>query len=198
VDNYLTGTISWNRIAEPAKSKGVTYRPGFNPVDLDVIGGKYKAPIAGGVVAGLTDVADTVAKNAKLTFLGGGLTDVDLDGSDVNLLADTFTFNISNLGAAVAQRVTLPLATDTLNNFNKVTFKLGATPLGQFNGTFTVPNANKSLVRTARFNGIIVWDGTQYINAGHFLLAQPPQSGQSVSTSNVISGQVLLEKHVQP
>jgi hypothetical protein len=140
-------------------------------------------------------VADTVTKNAKLTFLGGGLTDVDLDGSDANLLADTFTFNISNLGATVAQKVTLPLATDTLTNYNKVTFKLAATPLGQFTGTFTVPNVNKLLIRTAKFNGIIVWDGTQYINAGHFLLSQPPQSGQTVTTSNIISGQVLLEKH---
>jgi hypothetical protein len=196
VDNYLDGNLSWNRIAEPVTSKGVTYRPGFNPVQLDIVGGKYKAPIAGGVVAGLTDVGDTVTKNAKLTFLGGGLTDVDLDGSDGNLLADTFTFNISNLGATVAQKVTLPLATDTLTNYNKVTFNLAATPLGQFTGTFTVPNVNKLLIRTAKFNAIIVWDGLaqEYVSAGHFLLSQPPQSGQTVTTSNIISGQVLLEK----
>jgi hypothetical protein len=125
----------------------------------------------------------------------GGLRDVDLDGTDSGTLADTFVFSIRNLGSSLAQTVTLPAATDTLRNYNKFTFKFGTTPQGLFTGTFTIPNANKALIRNGKFAGIIVWTGSAYLAPGYFLLSQPPQSGQTVATSPILSGQIMLEPH---
>jgi hypothetical protein len=170
-NNTFTGTLSWNRAPEPSTSKAQTYRAGFDPIDLSIIGGKYRAPLTGEVVAGLST---TGVNNAKLSFLSGGL-----ETGQVN----DFTFSI----AATTQRVTLPTV-----NANKVAFKLEAKPKGLYTGQFTIFNPITTLNRTAKFRGIIVWTGSVYVSNGHFLLAQPPQSGQTVSTSTVLSGQVNL------
>ena len=189
----FTGSLSWNRAAEPATSKGVTYRAGFAPHDLTIVGGVYTAPAAGGVIGGLDDL-NNLNNNVRLVFTDGGLTDADLDGSDANTTADDFQFSISNSGTAVAQTIKLPPATDTLNNYNKITFKLAAAPAGQFSGTLTVPNATTTLVRVGKFNGMMVQTtATTWVRAGYFLIAQPPQSGQTVTTSNILSGQVTAE-----
>jgi hypothetical protein len=189
VNNSFTGTLSWNRLAELPASKGVTYRSGFGPIDLAILGGKYKAQAAGGIVMNLTNAAN----KARLVFAEGGLSNADLDGTDANTDADNFVFSIQNTGTGVAQKITLPAATDTLLNYNKTTFTLPASPQGLFSGGFTVPNANKALVRASKFFGIIVWTGSAYSAQGYFLIAQPPQSGQTVATSPVLSGQVILE-----
>jgi autotransporter-associated beta strand protein len=177
VNSTYTGTLSWNRAAEPATSKGVTYRNGFAPVDLTIVGGKYKAPAAGQVIRGLTN-ADN---NAKLTFVEGGLV-------AGQITPNPFVFSIRNTGTAVAQTVKLPVV-----NANKVSFKLAAKPLGQFSGTFLITNAISTLNRTAKYNGIVIWDGTQYQAVGYFLLAQLPQSGVTVTSSPILSGQVSLD-----
>jgi hypothetical protein len=64
-----------------------------------------------------------------------------------------------------------------------------------FSGTFVIPNATVSLVRNAKFNGMMVWTGSAYTAQGYFLLPQAPQSGQTVATSPVLSGQIVLEAH---
>ena len=198
-NNTFGGTLSWNRAPEAATSKSVTYRAGFAPMNLTIVGGKYKAQELGGVVAGLSNSLN----DAKLIFSEGGLSAADLDGSDSDTLADTFLFSIRNLTATatkktLVQTITLPLATDTVNNYNKVTFTLAASPAGLYNGTFTIPNAKPTLVRKATFKGIIVWNGSNHVAPGYFLLAQPPQSGQTITTSNILSGQVMLLPNVVP
>jgi hypothetical protein len=190
-NNTFTGALSWNRAVEPATSKSVTYRNGFAPIDLTIVGGKYKAPTPGGVVMGLSNRLN----NVRLVLAEGGLRDVDLDGTDSGTLADTFVFSIRNLGSSLVQTVTLPAATDTLRNYNKFTFKLGTTPQGLFTGTFTIPNTNKALIRNGKFAGIMVWTGSAYLAPGYFLLSQPPQSGQTIATSPILSGQIMLEPH---
>jgi len=82
-----------------------------------------------------------------------------------------------------------------LRNYNKFTFKLGTTPQGLFTGTFTIPNTNKALIRNGKFAGIMVWTGSTYIASGYFLLSQSPQSGETVATSPILSGQIMLEPH---
>jgi hypothetical protein len=190
-NNTFTGTLSWNRAAEPSTSKGVTYRNGFGPIDLSIVGGKYKAPTPGAVVMGLANRLN----NARLVLGEGGLKTVELDGSDAGTAADTFVFSIRNLGSALVQTVTLPLITNTLTNYNKFTFKLAPSPQGLFTGTFVIPNATAALGRNAKFNGMIVWTGSAYTAQGYFLLPQAPQSGQTVATSPVLSGQIVLEAH---
>lgn len=186
-NNTLTGTLSWNRAPEPATSKGVTYRAGLAPLDLTVIGGKYKPAPAGGVVRGLVNADD----KAALNFFAAGLTDLDLDGADSDLKADTFVFSIRNTGTALAQTIKLPDAKDKLKNYNQVTFTLPAAPNGLFIGSFLIPNVTPTLVRKASFKGIIVWDGSSYLAPGYFLLPQTPQPGET--TPPILSGQVLLE-----
>ncbi len=192
------GTLSWSKNAAAATSTNYAYRTGFTPRDLSIYGGKYIGASAGGVVGGLADTNDKTTSNARLTFIDGGLVDADLDGSDADLLADHFLFNISNTGTAVAQTVTLPLATDNLHNHNKVTFALASAPLGQYTGTFVVPNSVATLNRTAKFTGMIVWDGNAYQSPGYFLLSQLPQSGETIAKTAVLSGQVLLESYTGP
>ena len=190
-NNTFTGTLSWNRAAESATSKGVTYRNGFGPIDLGIVGGKYKAPAPGAVVMGLANRLN----NARLVLGEGGLKTSELDGSDLGTAADIFVFSIRNLGSALVQTVTLPLITNTLTNYNKFTFTLAPSPQGLFSGTFVIPNATVSLVRNAKFNGMIVWTGSAYMAQGYFLLPQAPQSGQTVAMSPVLSGQIVLEAH---
>jgi hypothetical protein len=138
-------------------------------------------------VAGLTDVATTTTINAQVAFAEGGL----LAGQ-----ADPQKFTISNLGTALVQTVTMPAynaaALPTNPNPNKVTFALASTPLGQFSGTFTIAHPIATLTRSAKYTGIIVWDGSAYQSPGYFLLPQMPQSGQTVANSPVLSGQVSL------
>jgi hypothetical protein len=190
-NNTFTGTLSWNRAAESATSKGVTYRNGFGPIDLGIVGGKYKAPAPGAVVMGLANRLN----NARLVLGEGGLKTSELDGSDLGTAADIFVFSIRNFGSALVQTVTLPLITNTLTNYNKFTFTLAPSPQGLFSGTFVIPNATVSLVRNAKFNGMMVWTGSAYTAQGYFLLPQAPQSGQTVATSPVLSGQIVLEAH---
>lgn len=185
-NNTLTGTLSWNRAAEPAASKGVTYRAGLAPLDLTLIGGKYKPASPGGVVRGLVN-ADN---KAALNFYAAGLTDFDLDGTDADIRADTFAFSIRNTGTALAQTIKLPAATDKLKNYNQVTFTLPASPNGLFTGSFLIPNVTPTLVRKANYKGIIVWDGSNYLAPGYFLIPQTPQPGET--TPPILSGQVLL------
>jgi hypothetical protein len=169
----------------------VTYRNGFGPIDLGIVGGKYKAPAPGAVVMGLANRLN----NARLVLGEGGLKTSELDGSDLGTAADIFVFSIRNLGSALVQTVTLPLITNTLTNYNKFTFTLAPSPQGLFSGTFVIPNATVSLVRNAKFNGMIVWTGSAYMAQGYFLLPQAPQSGQTVAMSPVLSGQIVLEAH---
>jgi len=174
-NNTFSGSLTWNKAVAAATAKDQLYRSGFSPVTLAIIGGKYKAQTAGGVVAGLANANN----NAKLTFNEGGLK-----AGDVN----PYTFSITNATTGLGQKITLPLP-----NVNKVTFKLAAKPAGQYSGTFTVLHpTSAALNRVAKFNGMIVWTGSTYENVGFFILAQPPQSGQTTKTSTVLSGQVDL------
>jgi hypothetical protein len=187
VNNTFTGTLSWSKNAAPAASTNQAYRAGFTPRDLTIIGGKYKAPAPGGVVMAMNN---TVNDNARLSFAEGGL---------VAGQANPQVFTIRNTGAALVQTITMPKYNAALPvnpNPNMVTFALAAAPLGQFSGSLTVFHPVTTLNRTAKFTGMIVWTGSAYSAQGYFLLSQLPQSGQTLTTSPVLSGQVVLEKAV--
>jgi hypothetical protein len=181
VNNTFTGTLSWSKNPAATTSKDQAFRAGFAPRALTIIGGKYKAPASGGVVMGMNN---TVNNNARLIFTEGGL----LPGQ-----VNPFLFSIrNNKATGVVQTITLT----TSPNPNKITFALAAAPLGQFSGTVTVLHPVTTLNRTAKYAGMIVWTGAAYSAQGYFLLPQLPQSGQTLTTTPVLSGQVVLEKAV--
>ncbi|HEY1080763.1 MAG TPA: Ig-like domain-containing protein [Prosthecobacter sp.] len=177
-NNTVGGTQIWKKLPVDAKSKDLAYRDGFGPLSLNLRGGKWKAPEIGGVIAGLPNEAD----NAVLNLVEGGAL---ADG------INAFTFSIRNLKTTgVVQTVVID---KTKPNPNSVTFKLIAKPVGHFSGTFVVPNPVKTLVRSAAYQGTFVHTGNgQFISGGFFLLAQPPEPGQTVKTSPQLSGQVHI------
>jgi N-acetylneuraminic acid mutarotase len=187
VNNTFQGTFTWSKQAALPIAKDQLYRAGFAPMALTIIGGKYKAPALGGVVAGLTN-ADN---KARIVFAEGGLATGQIDGGLADAKTNSVVFTIKNTKpTAVTQTVILPL---TPANPNKLTFKLAAKPLGQFSGTVNVNNTLVTLNRTATFQGMIVWTGSTYIAPGYFILSQLPEPGQTVTSSTQLSGVLDLE-----
>lgn len=174
--NYLTGTLSWKKGVAAAASTDMAYRAGFDWIGLTVAGSNYPVINNGDVFMGLTNVDG----NAKLTFLEGGLE----SGNPA-----PFTFNIRNNNLTKnIQTITYPTV-----NPAKVSFALGATPLGSFSGKFTINNPVTTLLRTITYQGVVTKTGAStYRTAGFFLVPQLPVPGKTLTTSPVLSGQVIL------
>jgi VCBS repeat-containing protein len=190
--NSLSGTVSWSKKAVPEKSKERAYRAGFAaPVDLALLGGLYRKPAAGGVVAGLPDNGTTNTQpNARLLFADGGLSEV------VNVPAFDFTI-MNKKDTGIVQTVVVAKPTkDPANNPNpnSITFKLVNKPAGYFSGTFTLPHETKSLVRKSTFEGSFVRhsDGS-FERVGFFLLPELPEAGGKLNTTPLQSGSVEVE-----
>jgi hypothetical protein len=187
----LAGTLSWSRSPAPTTSKDQTYRAGFGPINLTLAGGNYIGPSIGPAIGGISVVMGltNTDNKASLSFAAGGLP-----GGQAALSA----FSIRNLKpvTSLVQTVTVPAYNATALPANpnpfKVTFKLDAKPAGQFSGSLTLPNATASLNRVAKYQGIIIHRGGSFEAIGYFLLTQLPQPGQTLLTSPVLSGQVIL------
>lgn len=184
-DDQVVGALGWTKLAAPVKSKERAYRAGFAGLELAVEGGRYPGVPAGSVVGGLDNQDD----NARLAFAEGGLQDGEIEA---------FVFSIRNLSATgLSQKVTvLPFNDDLDPNPNpwRVAFKLLPKPAGQFSGSFVIPGLTKALNRNATFQGMMVrLSSGDYENLGYFLLAQPPQPGQTGATAPQLSGSVRLE-----
>lgn len=191
-NSSLDGSLFWKKVAADAKSKELAYRAGFDELELTALGGKWRAPAAGKVIADLEDIEGvtitaTNAKanaNANLVLSEGG---PEIAG------VDPFGFCIINQKTAVAQTVVLPKAA-TADNPNSVTFKLIAKPVGHYSGTFVLPNTVKTLVRTVTYQGTFVHlSDDSFISVGFFLLPQLPEPGQTIKTSPQLSGEAYIE-----
>jgi hypothetical protein len=181
IDHGITGALSWSKGSAPTTSTSQSYRSGFAPVDLRILGGKYAAPPAGGVVMNLPNVDS----NTRLSFSEGGL----LAGQSPPVV-----FSIRNFTPnGFKQSISMPPLGGPLNPA-KVSFALAVSPLGQFSGSMILANPVPTLIRTAKYQGSILTLGTTYQAAGYFMMPQLPQPGQTLLTSPQLSGQVLLEK----
>jgi len=95
-------------------------------------------------------------------------------------------FTIANSGTAVVQTVSIP--TSAALNPEKLTFKVDA-KTGAYSGGITLANPTATLVRKPVFQGYIVHLGAGvFRSAGYMLAPQPPQPGQTLTTSPVLSG----------
>jgi hypothetical protein len=70
--NTLTGSPTWSR-PENTATTATTYKAGFTPYGLVIMGGQYAAPAATAIILGKTTPAR--ANNAGLAFFDAGLDD---------------------------------------------------------------------------------------------------------------------------
>ena len=176
--NTLEGSLAWSKLPAATTSTTRLYRFGFDSTDLTLLGGKYTAPATGQLIM---DLQRLIANpNATLAFSQGGLLAGDVPALD---------FNIANPSGAI-QKVTVPLA-GSLQNPAKISVSLNAAT-GEFSGPMTVANPVTSLARPVGYQGRITRNGGGYHAQGFFLLPQLPQPGETLKTSPLLSGQVIL------
>jgi hypothetical protein len=169
--DFVDGLLRWTRL--PATSTRV-YRSGFDPQVLTVRGGRYVPVQPGQVILGLSNMDN----NARLSFAEAAL----LPGA-----LPPVTLSIRNLNAArTDQKIVLP----TLNP-NRVSLLLDAKVPGMFRGSFSLQDG-----RTASYTGLLLQRSGLHEARGHFLLPRQPQPGESLTTSEMLSGEVTLERAV--
>lgn len=168
-NNRLAGEATWLR---PALT-GRLYPQGFDPRVLTVDGGRLgagtKLPVLGLPTPG----------SVRLSFSGAGV-----DASATN---PTLGFTLTDV-----YKVILPAAVE---NPGKVAVKLNP-KTGALSGSFTLQEATPSLKRSrVGFFGQIV-RRSKGVNrvAGAFLLPQLPEAGETLRTSPVLSGGVVLDE----
>lgn len=189
----ITGSASWMR---PPNSASLTYPLGYGPVDLTAVGGKYTPPVGAALVLGISLGVD----KAQLLFDAGGLSTA------------AFNPDVNEFDLLAKNAVKMPTALTTANPASVKITSLSATT-GVFSGTFVLEDtelraapafAGKKLKRPGSFAGILTHDGVAQIGLGHFLLPElprdsnllvvPPIPGTTTTTSQILSGSVILEK----
>jgi hypothetical protein len=170
-DNRVSGALTWYK----PKTITRTYGAGFGPVNLAVSGG-YLAPAAIYTVLGLPETGA-----AALAFTDGGLA---LAAIDPNVASFTYTAN---------KTVVMPLA-GSAGNPGKATLTINKAT-GAVTGSFTLVEKAPALTRRVTFYGQVVRSEEGGKKAvGYFLLPQIPLSGQTISTSPILSGAVHVSQ----
>jgi len=175
-ESTLTGSVSWFRQNSSVLPPLRTYSAGFSPFDLTVFGGKYATPGKGQVVMGLPNQD----LNARLAFSGAGL--IHAQGSTPDL-----TFSLRNTSLTnTTTTVKLPAS-----NPAKIRLTLNSAT-GAFSGALTLPGPTSALNRSPAFQGLIVREGAIFTTSGWYLLPQLPASGGSLTSTNLLSGEIRL------
>ncbi|MDZ4288289.1 MAG: S8 family serine peptidase [Prosthecobacter sp.] len=170
--NTISGTLTWLKPTTTTR----TYAAAFGPINLNVYGKYLAASSAKGIVAGLPETG-----SAALRFMDGGLQE---SATDPDVSAFTYT-SAKTVVMATAGSAGNP-GKDTLI-LNKYTGLIG--------GTFTLVEPAPVLTRRVTFQGMIVRPPSGDTKAvGYFLLPQIPITGQTISTSPILSGKVVIEQ----
>lgn len=171
INNAVNGTATWSKPASIPSQMDTYYPAGFGPIPLNVSGGLYVPPVAGGRIMSLS----VAVNNAALAFKLGGLD----EGIDQLLTVS----NPSPRG--LTNTASFPA------NFNVygVTLPTLTAASGLFAGQFTLSGTS----RIAPFSGRIVTTGGQTKGYGFFLLPKVPAGGETSATAPKLSGQVILK-----
>lgn len=189
-DNVITSAddIKWVRPADP-KSKTRTYVAGFgmpgtpveSPVSLEASGSIFIKPVGTALVYDMDpNPSNTTGIGMDVDFLLGGISTADPNGIDAKVLV--------NPGHKI-------VAVDSPTAGTKLTIT-GTT--GAFTGTFTLSDPDplggtKPIVRKVTYQGMIIKDDLGVVSGvGFFTLPQLPQTGQTITTSPIFGGSVLL------
>lgn len=172
-DNTITGNVSWFK----AGTVTLTYPDTFGPLTLAAYG-KYMAwSSKGSVVLGLPDTS----LPASLGFAEGG---VELSNAPSPDVAEFYYTGVT----------AVPMPATAQANPGKATLTINAAT-GAIAGTFTLVEPSPSTLTRSKvpFQGLIVRYPTGGIKAaGYYLLSQIPVSPQTIKTSPVKSGQVVI------
>jgi|GEM_PF-1250715 hypothetical protein len=165
IGNTIVGNPTWMKPTTVTR----TYAAGFGPIHL-VAEGAYLAASSKSLILGLPEEGTVM-----LRFTDGGLAEAELD-PDLDL---TWTHD---------NKVVLPASNST-----KVALSINA-KTGAVTGNFTLVEPSPALTRAkVPCVGQIVRLNDGSIRAvGHFLLPQIPTTGQSIRTSPILSGGLLL------
>jgi len=167
-DNTCSGTLSWNKMTTVTR----TYKTPFGPINLDVYG-KYLASNTTSVILGLP-----VSGPAILDFTEAG-TAPSATNPDI-----TFSYSSANV-------VTVPTFLSG-NNPGKTTLTISKSS-GAVGGTITLADSSPTLSRVIAYQGMIVRPASGTVKAkGYFLVPQKPLTGETNSTSPILSGSVKI------
>jgi hypothetical protein len=189
IDSLATSSLSWFKRAQAATTR--SYKAGFGPLTLSVVGDRYAAPATGV----LTLNATPGVINARMTFAEGGAPNPArrLDVSTIELVS----------GSPAVAKFSKPnpgIVTLTLTPGSGTSFVPGTT--GTLTGSFTLMDADptvtpaKALLRTVTYRAVLVNDGGVPRGLGFFLLPELPSVGPpktTLTTSRLLSGSVRLE-----
>ena len=171
-DNTASGTLTW---LKPATA-GRTYPAAFGPASINASGMYLAKAATGQIILGLPS-----AGLANVVFVDGGLA-----ASLVNPNVTGFTYT-------AAYAIVLPAAGGP-DNPGKATLAINRNT-GLVTGTFTLVETSPLLTRKPAFQGMIVRSATGTTRAeGYFLLPQIPSTGQTILTSPILSGKMLIEQ----
>ena len=181
-DYHLTGTATWSR--KPQADTVRLYRDTFGPVDVNVVGGRYVAPVSPQVFYAMPYIAGVTLSNGALVF-----TDADF-GSAVPPVTPDVSVLVKPGGiATVVSPNPRPRST---------TFAVKVTT-GGFSGLFTlldpnplVPTTNISRPSIA-YQGLVYRNGSSLNAQGYFLLNNLPRVVNETSlNTKTVSGKVVL------
>lgn len=180
-NHTLTGSVSW---LLPPLAKPRIYEDGMTqPIDLTVEGGRYISPVAPDLVLGLVNGG---ANAATLAFTHGGI------GLPPPLPDLAITLGVGN-------SVNYPVSNQRNTSLSFVTDK------GAVTGTFSLedndpldlrppPTVLRKLTRKVTYQGLLIRGATGWKGVGYFMLPKlPAVTGETISNTDVLSGNVLLQ-----
>ncbi|MES2595893.1 MAG: autotransporter-associated beta strand repeat-containing protein [Verrucomicrobiota bacterium] len=189
-DNDISGNLTWVR---PANPKGWLYKAGFGlpsttpvttPVGLQVLGGRFIAPVAASTVLG------TTTTTASLVFS---------ESSDFSTAVATATdpSQLNNITLAAGSKVTMASKTAPINPA-LTTLSNPPHATGLLSGSFTLtdPASPKPITRKSNFLGLTIRVRTSLIGdprvtetygTGYFILPQLPGGTAVPQRSGIFS-----------
>lgn len=180
-------SLSWFKHTQTVTTR--SYKSGFGPLALEIIGRPYVIPPLNGIAMGLT----AGAGNARLLFSDGGAPNP----------ASRLDWTVFEIQKGSPAKILPPASNPGLVKLTVMpgsgtTFTAGTT--GGFKGRFMLKDTdasvtpNKPLSRAATFTGMIVDDGTGQKGYGFFNLAETPTASPktTATTTKLLSGSVEL------
>jgi hypothetical protein len=180
-----TSGALWQRPSDD-RSTARTYKSGFGPVDMGVIGGFYTPPVTGAIIMGLPAATGSPLKNAQLSF------------------ATTLGADLLPVNADVSLEIK-PGGTTKVNTPNPKLVTFSVTPAdGRFKGSYTTKDNDPrpplsatprpQISRKVDYQGIILTDDGTPSGYGFFLRDALPKADGSTAptTSPKDSGEMRL------
>ena len=202
-NNTVSGSATWVRPA--GKLTDRTFRAGFgivgapinSPVVVVASGGRYNAPATGTLVLGIPEPL-VPAYNTTVDFFNGGDLDFtyNVDGTDYFSMNPDRDFALIKGGKFTIFKEDVPanVTKTAVSAVAKTGLVSGSFTTRDFNPRF--PSKPDFVVRSVKFQGIIIREEDQLIGVGYFLLPQLPNpaAGTTDKTSPIYSGRFILEE----